>query len=227
LGGGSAAAPEDKCLPSIPENRTAPAKVRVPNVERSARTREKLILTTIQCLYELGYHETSTTVVIERAGVSRGAMLHQFPTKSDLMMATTEYIRGLRGMAHRDGLEGVDDPRERLTKLVDILWSELKSPSGVARIEIMLGSRSDPDFSERFAKVNKALEEAHKEGFWLLAQRLGFKDRKVSDALVQLYAASLRGLAIDALQKDAADLDAAVALLKRYHLLLVEDLLRE
>jgi len=210
-----------------PKTRIGAVKVRVPNVERSARTREKLILTTVQCLYELGYHETSTTVVIERAGVSRGAMLHQFPTKADLMIATSEYIRGLRGQAHRDGLDGVDDPRQRLAKMVDILWGELKGPTGIARIEIMLGSRSDPEFGARFAGLNRELEEAHKERIWVLAQRLGFTDRKLSDALTQLYAASLRGLAIDALQRNPSDLDAAVNLLKRYHVLLIEDVARE
>lgn len=210
-----------------PKARTGAAKARVPNVERSARTREKLITTTVQCLYELGYHETSTTVVIQRAGVSRGAMLHQFPTKADLMIATSRYIRELRGKAHREGLEGIDDPRERLAKMVDILWGELSGPSGVARIEIMLGSRSDPEFRARFAELNEELEHAHKERIWILAQRLGFTDRKLSDALTQLYAASLRGLAIDALQRNPADVEASVQLLKRYHLLLVEDLARQ
>jgi AcrR family transcriptional regulator len=79
----------------------APARIRVPNVERSAATRAKLLKATIDCLYEVGYHQTSTVLVTERAKVSRGSMLHHFPTKADLMMATSEYIVGLRRDLHR------------------------------------------------------------------------------------------------------------------------------
>src|SRR5262245_21898426 len=74
----------------------ARARVRVPNAERSAATRGKLLEATIQCLAELGYHQTSTVIVTERAGVSRGSMLHHFPTKADLMMAAAQHIRERR-----------------------------------------------------------------------------------------------------------------------------------
>jgi AcrR family transcriptional regulator len=191
------------------------------NAERSAKTREKLILATVDCLHRLGYHETSTTVVLNQVGLSRGAMLHHFPTKADLMIATSEYIAERRGIAHREGLDGVADDRERLNRLVDILWSELKSPTGVARIEIMLGSRSEPAFSARFRELNAELEQRHKDAIWPLAQRLGLTDRKLVDELTQLYAAALRGLAIDALDRGPDRLQGAVDLLKRYHLLLV------
>lgn len=208
-----------------PAEPIAAVRKSVPNTERSARTREKLLLATIDCLYRLGYHETSTSVVLKQAGVSRGAMLHQFPTKADLMLATSEYIRNLRGEAHRRKLHGVTDDYEHLDKRVDILWGEMKTPSGVARIEIMLGSRSDPLFAARFNELNQELETAHKDRFWMLAERLGVEDRALSDSVVQLFAASLRGLAVDALQPGSKKkVDAAVELLKRYHRLLIADL---
>jgi AcrR family transcriptional regulator len=201
-----------------------PAVQRVPNVERSARTRKKLILATIDCLHRYGYHATSTNVVIAHAGLSRGALLHQFATKADLMIATSEYIRDHRRQAHLKGLEGITDPRAQLDALVDILWDEMRHPTGIARIEIMLGSRADPEFADRFGELNLQLETSHKERMWERAQLLGIKDRALSDALVQLYAAALRGLAIDYTQQSSRpDIEAAVELLKRYHrLLLVE-----
>ncbi|CAN5167542.1 hypothetical protein BH11PSE2_BH11PSE2_08280 [soil metagenome] len=202
---------------------TKSKKVRQSNPERSARTREKLLNATIDCLYRLGYHQTSTVTVTKVAGVSRGAMLHQFPSKADLMMATSEHISRLRGEAHRLGREGVTDDRERFALLIDILWKELKSPSGVARIEIMLASRSDPEFGARFVTLNEDLEHRHKEAVWSLADRLGFKNRKLSDAMVQLYAAALRGLAIDYLQPSSRpDIEAAVELLKSYQMDLLD-----
>jgi hypothetical protein len=150
-------------------------------------------------------------------------MLHQFPTKADLMIATSEYIRELRSAAYRAGLDGVEDPRVRLGKNVDIMWEQLTSPSGLARIEIMLASRSDPEFGARFDTLNKALEQAHKDSFWPQAQKLGVTDRRMSDNMVLLYAAAIRGLAIDALNRPAGELDGAVELLKTYHTLLLDN----
>ena len=39
---------------------------------------------------EKGFAGTSTTLVSERAGVSRGAQLHHFPTKNDLVVAAVD-----------------------------------------------------------------------------------------------------------------------------------------
>jgi AcrR family transcriptional regulator len=195
----------------------APVRQRMPNPVRSARTREKLMRATIECLYELGYDRTSTVLVTKRAGVSRGAMLHQFPSKADLMMAASDYIRLQRREAHVGALEGIDDPVEKLRRLVDITWSELSKPSGVARIEIMLASRSDKAFGARFAALNADLDERHKAWMWGLAQAAGIKDKASIEAMATLYTAALRGLAIDLLQPGfRAKVDAAVALLRDY-----------
>lgn len=44
--------------------------------ERSTETRERLLDATVQSLIDLGYAKTTTTVVCERAGLSRGAQVH-------------------------------------------------------------------------------------------------------------------------------------------------------
>ena len=203
----------------------AAKKVRIPNAERSATTRLKLVEATIQCLYELGYHQTSTVVVTKRAKVSRGAMLHHFPSKADLMMAAMNHIRSKRGDAHRKHLERFKTEREQFLQLIDVLWEEFQTPTGVARIELMLGSRNDPELRPRFSELNLELERVHKERIWARAERLGIRDRKKIDAFVQLYAAALRGLAIDALwPQSIPDIKGAVALLKEAQLNLLDSL---
>ena len=47
---------------------------------------------TIDCLTELGWAGTTTTEVSQRAGVSRGAQLHHFPSKQDLVVAAVEHL---------------------------------------------------------------------------------------------------------------------------------------
>jgi len=70
----------------------ASAKRRQTNEARSARTRGKVLDATIDCLLELGYANTTTTLISERAGVSRGAQLHHFPTKAELVAAAVEHL---------------------------------------------------------------------------------------------------------------------------------------
>lgn len=205
--------------------KAAPLRQRVPNVERSALTRLRLVEATVQCLYELGYHQTSTVVVTQRAKVSRGAMLHHFPSKADLMMATMDHIRARRGEAHRKHLEKFTNEREQFLQLIDVLWEEFQTPTGVARIELMLGSRNDPELGPRFSKLNLELEGIHKDLIWARAQRLGIRNRKKVDAFTQLYAAAVRGLAIDALwPQSMPDIKGAIALLKEAQLNLLETL---
>lgn len=60
--------------------------------ERSRLTRERVMLATVELLRIRGYGELSTVEVTERAGVSRGAMLHQFPTKNELLIETMRYL---------------------------------------------------------------------------------------------------------------------------------------
>jgi AcrR family transcriptional regulator len=206
----------------------APAarKVRMPNPIRSALTREKLLNATIECLYELGYDRTSTVLVTKRANVSRGAMLHQFPSKADLMMATSEFIRKQRRAAHRAALAGVEDPLEQLRRAIDITWGELSKPSGIARIEIMLASRSDKEFGARFAALNTEIDQRHKAWAWQLAEQAGITDRPAVEAMTQLYSAALRGLVIDLLQPGArVGVPACVELLKNYQHQLLDQLI--
>jgi len=155
-------------------------------------------------------------------------MLHQFPSKADLMMAASDYIRLQRRAAHTAALEGIDDPLEQLRRTVDITWGELSKPSGVARIEIMLASRSDKSFGDRFAELNEDLDRRHKTWMWRLAEAAGIKDKVAVETMTTLYTAALRGLAIDLLQPGSrAKVVAAVALLRDYQNKRLEALISE
>src|SRR5262245_1251771 len=104
--------------PTYDDVRTAPARTE----SRGLATRRKLLEATIECLYTLGYHRTSTVLVTERAGVSRGSLLHQFPTKVDLMVETVRYIAHQRRLAHKAALGVLPYGPRRIARLVDTLW---------------------------------------------------------------------------------------------------------
>ena len=65
--------------------------------------RQRLLEATVECLVEHGWSGTSTTLVSQRAGVSRGAQLHHFPTKNDLVVAAVEHLSEVRGEELRRG----------------------------------------------------------------------------------------------------------------------------
>src|SRR5215468_6574679 len=81
--------------------------------ERSAAMRERLLDATIDCLVEYGYSGTTTTRVAERAGVTRGAQVHHFPTKTDLVTAAVRHLATKRAefaFAEMDRLSESTDP---------------------------------------------------------------------------------------------------------------------
>ena len=87
--------------------------VRTSQAERIRAMRERLLEATVDWLVERGWAGTSTTVVTQRAGVSRGAQLHHFPSKQDLVVAAVEYIAERRRGALRstaDGCPGAGAP---------------------------------------------------------------------------------------------------------------------
>src|SRR5882672_9007518 len=91
--------------------------------ERSATTRALLLDATLECLTELGYARTTTTEIAERGGVSRGAQLHHFPTKAELVTEAVEHLFERRNEESREPFArlpvNTEEPRRRRSPLVD------------------------------------------------------------------------------------------------------------
>jgi len=126
--------------------------------ERSAETRQRLIDATIQCLYERGYASITTAEIAARAGVSKGAQLHHFPSKEKLVIAALEHLFELRVTASRDP-ETIKrlpkDLRRRLAAVIDTLVPVYADKVFYAWLELVVASRrelfgSPEDDPERF-----------------------------------------------------------------------------
>ncbi|WBB58608.1 TetR/AcrR family transcriptional regulator [Streptomyces sp. WMMC500] len=74
---------------------------RGPQQDRSRATRQRLLEAAVACLAELGWGGSTVSVVAERAGVSRGAAQHHFPTREDLFTAAVEHVAAERSAALR------------------------------------------------------------------------------------------------------------------------------
>lgn len=122
----------------------APRRTRKPQL-RSAETQARVLDAAIECLVDVGYARTSTTIVAERAGVSRGAMLHHFPVRRVLVAAAVErLLAGFRTKFDQVFATPNDGP-DRLDAAVRLFWSIYKEPTFAAAWELYGAARTDPD----------------------------------------------------------------------------------
>ncbi|MGH7916302.1 MAG: TetR/AcrR family transcriptional regulator [Candidatus Binataceae bacterium] len=124
--------------------------------ERSAETRRKLLDATLECLSEYGYAGTTTTEIARRAGVSRGAQLHHFPHKKELVVSALEHVFALRVAQFREvvaEMPGADEAK--IDALVEMLWLGFKGPTFYAWLELVVASRTDGALREAVGRISK------------------------------------------------------------------------
>lgn len=124
---------------------TAGTERRRSQADRSAETRAKLLKATIDLLIERGYARLSTNDVAARIGLSRGAQVHHFPLKSDLVTAAIEdLVRQYNGfLAAR--IKNLPEGRAGIKKVIDTLFEIYSSPLHDAYQELHVAARTDPE----------------------------------------------------------------------------------
>ena len=190
---------------------------RGPNAERRAATREKILDAAIGCLSEDGYAQTTTVAVADRAGVARGSLLHQFPTRIDLILEVAEYAARQQGAFIREGLAKLPVGRERFVGSVDVTWRAFQSPASRALTEIIIATRHDAELATRIPDFARNFDEGIARGARRFAESMGLTD--AADEAVaerQLMLVALRGLTVaTSLSGEASDPEAVLRLLRR------------
>ena len=125
-----------------------PVATRRTQADRTATTRAALLDATIDCIVERGWSGTTTTEIAQRAGVSRGAQLHHFPTKGELVVAAVEHLYARRVEDFRSAMATVPAGPGRLEAAIDVLWGFVQGPTFVAWIELQLAARTDDALRE-------------------------------------------------------------------------------
>lgn len=116
-------------------------------------TQSRLLEATVECLVERGWAGTSTTVVAQRAGVSRGAQLHHYPTKAALVMAAVEHLAERRGAEIRAEAATLPPGPHRLERVLDMLSAAFTGPLFAAALEVWVAARTDPDLRDALVPV--------------------------------------------------------------------------
>ena len=175
-------------------NSVGAKRARVPQAERRRITRGKLLDATVESLIDVGYSRTTTVEVGERAGLSRGAQLHHFPSRAELLVAAIEHLADERSKEFEAELnarlEKGDDP---IDAMVDMLWATFSGPLYWAVVELMVASRTDPELLERFEVFERSLGGRIYRAF---KEMTGRGDREAKTA-VEMTLYFMRGLAME------------------------------
>jgi AcrR family transcriptional regulator len=204
-----------------------PRVPRGPNAERRAATRAKIMEAAVRCLAEFGYAATSTPLVARLAKVSRGSLLHQFPTKVDLMLGVAEYAAAARGAKVAEALAPYPDGPDRFLYGVDAVWASLHTPAAIALMEVTIAARSDRELAERYPAFAGDLEDRLHRARIRMADNLGVPERlEEIEAMAHLTRMALNGLAMDSvfIGRKSPDEARVLALLKDLRQRLVDEL---
>ena len=161
--------------------------------ERSASTQELLLKATVECLVERGFEGTSTTEICRRAGVSRGAQLHHYPTKADLLVAAVEHLCDRRHAEFRHLLKANPSGSSRVEAAFEQLWKVYSSPTLVAWIELGVASRTDPVLNAEMRRLSERVED---DAEVTLREYFGIADSVPAKAAVRMVLSMPDGLAL-------------------------------
>jgi len=170
------------------------ATTRVPQEERSRVMRARLLEATVELLVERGFAGTTTTLVSERAGVSRGAQLHHFPTKNDLVFAAVEHVTNVRGDELVAAAARLPGDTRRTRAVLEMLADHFTSPVFTAALELWVAARTDADLLAEVAPLEQRVgRDTHR----LTVELLGADESRAGvRELVQATLDLVRGLGL-------------------------------
>lgn len=131
--------------------------------EKSAMTRKAILDAAVTCLVDQGYNRTTAAKIAEYAGVSRGAMMHHFPSRLAVIKAVVDYVHQMRLQEYMKLMSGIDIPgaslsRAAIRKSVQAAWKYVNLPSFIAYQELLAASRTDPELGGVLERVERDFE---------------------------------------------------------------------
>lgn len=151
--------------------------VRPPRTQQQRReeTRRALLDAAVESLIEVGFARTTTLEVQRRAGVSRGALLHHFPSKAELLVAAVDHLaemraREMKAFASQLPPEPALDPEAparhvppgsdpRTHVVLDLLWQCFSGTFFKVSMELRTAARTDPELRRVLIVAERSLRD--------------------------------------------------------------------
>jgi AcrR family transcriptional regulator len=137
---------------------------RAPQQDRSRITRQRLLEAAVESLAELGWTGSTMAVVAERAGVTRGAAQHHFPTREDLFTAAVEHVAAERLAAVQAHANALPPPGPARTEaVVDMLVRLYTGQLFRSALHLWIAAATEEPLRERVVALeNRVGREAHR-----------------------------------------------------------------
>jgi AcrR family transcriptional regulator len=112
---------------------------------RSLATRQEIIEATISCFVEIGYFRTTTTEIARKAGVTRGAVQHYFPTTQHVLESSIDYLREQWMEHYYEAAHRTPVDKDYIDQAVDNMWELVNSRLSTAWRELLAAARTDDE----------------------------------------------------------------------------------
>ncbi|MEV6899137.1 TetR/AcrR family transcriptional regulator [Amycolatopsis sp. NPDC051372] len=174
--------------------------LREPQQERSRTTRRRLIEAAMDCIGERGWHGVTVAVIAERAGVSRGAAQHHFPTREDLVAAAVELLGESQITELRTKADGLPTGPSRIERVVEMVLNLYTGPLFRAALQLWSVASTDEQLRGTLVPLEARVgREAHR----VTVELLGVDEAKPGvRELVQATLDLARGLGLANLLTD-------------------------
>ncbi|MBN1635792.1 MAG: helix-turn-helix transcriptional regulator, partial [Deltaproteobacteria bacterium] len=150
----------------------------------------------------LGYNATSLPEIVRRAKVSRGAQVHHFPVKLDLIEAAAENLYTddvVQAHCHLDELRETGRPLEQF---LERLWIEnFNGRVWAVTLELIVASRTDEELRARLMPIVERYHRRIDDIGFLFFRETGLTGAGV-DILVHFSLCVLRGMGVQTVLKD-------------------------
>lgn len=119
-------------------------------------TRRRILRAAVDSFQALGYAATTTLEVQRRAGVSRGALLHHFPTRPELVAAAVAELVRLSDAASREALAEPSADLDPIDRVRRALRSIVSRPAFGIEMELWMAARSDAELRTHLRKAERS-----------------------------------------------------------------------
>ncbi len=134
--------------------------------QRSEDSRGRILDAAVACLVDGGYSGATTLTIQGEAAVSRGRLLHHFPSRDRLLVAAAQHLAVKRVADTEERVLRLLDAQrdavgfERADRVIELLWQSFSEPHFWASVELWTAARSSPEIADALRPEERLLGSA-------------------------------------------------------------------
>jgi AcrR family transcriptional regulator len=189
---------------------------KISQVRRDSR-RQQILDAALACFSEDGFHQTGMATIVERSGLSHGAVYGYFAAKEDIIVALADDRQQREAILNAVARE-IEDPIEGLHRLVRAYAQWLKDPTGVQGRRVGVHGWAEALRNQRVhARIVEGIDIPRTLITDLVerARTMGRLPRELSaDAIARSLVAIYQGFVLQAAWGEGIDIDACAAVVQ-------------